>query len=66
VFFGAPNPHGLTLPERTVRRLPAGRAILPERDFPDWEDIDAWAGAIARELSGPLPADPEPDGHVPT
>lgn len=65
VFFGALDPHSLTLPERTVRRLPAGRALLPEGDFRDWADIDAWAGAIARELSGPQPADPEPDSHVP-
>lgn len=66
VFFGALDPEGLTLPERTVRRMPAGRALLPEGDFRDWQDIDAWAGSIARELSGPQPATPEPDSHVPT
>ena len=66
VFFGALVPDDLTFPEPTVRRLAAGRALLPEGDFRDWEDIDAWAGAIARELSGPQPTDPEPAGHVPT
>jgi len=66
VFFGALDPDGLTLPERTVRRMPGGRALLPEGDFRDWQDIDAWAGSIARELSGPRPATPEPDSHVPT
>lgn len=66
VFFGALDPDGLTLPERTVRRMPAGRALLPEGDFRDWQDIDAWAGSIARERSGPRPATPEPDSHVPT
>jgi hypothetical protein len=63
VFFGAlDDPDGLTLPERTVRRLPAGRALPPEGDFRDWDDTDAWAG----ELSGRQPTEPEPDGHVPT
>jgi menaquinone-dependent protoporphyrinogen oxidase len=55
VFFGALDPDGLTLPERTLRRMPAGRALLPEGDFRDWDDIDAWAGGIARELSGQVP-----------
>jgi len=66
VFFGALDPDSLTLAQRTLRRLPAGRALLPEGDFRDWEDIDAWAGAIARELSGPQPTYPEPPGHVPS
>lgn len=51
VFFGALDPDGLTLPERAVRRLPAGGDLLPEGDFRDWEDIDVWARGIARELS---------------
>jgi menaquinone-dependent protoporphyrinogen oxidase len=66
VFFGALDPDGLTLPERTIRRTRSGRALLPEGDFRDWEDIDAWAGAIARDLSGTPPTDPELTGHVPT
>ncbi len=64
VFFGALDPDGLTLPERTARRLPAVRALLPEGDFRDWDDIDSWAGAIAQELSGP--ADGEPSGDART
>ena len=53
VFYGALDPARLTLPERTVRRVPAGRALLPEGDFRNWADIDAWAQEIARELSEP-------------
>ncbi len=67
VFFGALDPDDLTLPERTVRRLPGGHGLLPEGDFRDWADIDAWAAAIASELASPPPTDdPEPDSHVPT
>ncbi len=66
VFFGAVDPDGLTLPERTVRRMPAGRALLPEGDFRDWEDIDAWAETIARELTGPGLGTPELGRHLPT
>lgn len=53
MFYGALDPAGLTLPERTVRRVPAGRALLPEGDFRNWADIDAWAQEIAHELSEP-------------
>ncbi len=66
IFFGALDPDGLTLAERTVRRVPAGRALLPEGDFRNWEDIDAWAQAIARELSGPGAGTLEPDSHART
>lgn len=65
VFFGALAPASLTWPERLLRRLPAGRALLPEGDFRDRADIDAWAGAIARELTGARPADQGPVGHAP-
>jgi len=54
------------LAERTVRRVPAGRALLPEGDFRNWEDNDAWARAIARELSGPGAGTLEPDSHART
>ncbi len=50
VFFGQLDPAELTLPERTVRKLPAARAALPEGDFRDWADIDGWAETIGREL----------------
>jgi menaquinone-dependent protoporphyrinogen oxidase len=51
VFFGAfhrDKPIGMT--ERFVMRMPAARDALPEGDFRDWEEIDAWADGIARAL----------------
>lgn len=51
VFFGALDPTSLTLPEKAMRRLPAGKALLPEGDFRDWDDIDAWAASIASDLA---------------
>lgn len=51
VFFGALDPHTLAFPERMLRRLPAGRALLPEGDFRDWTEIDAWAARIAQALA---------------
>ena len=50
VFFGALDPRRLTVAERALRTLPAGRALLPEGDFRDWKDIEAWATHIAAEL----------------
>jgi menaquinone-dependent protoporphyrinogen oxidase len=52
VFFGALDPGRLGFRERMVRSLPAGRALMPEGDFRDWQDIDSWAESIARELEG--------------
>jgi menaquinone-dependent protoporphyrinogen oxidase len=54
VFFGALDPGTLGLPERLIRTLPAGRTLLPEGDFRDWGEIDAWAEGIARELASVL------------
>lgn len=51
VFFGALDPATLTFAERTIRKLPAARAMLPEGDFPDWAEIEAWAEGIAHEMS---------------
>jgi menaquinone-dependent protoporphyrinogen oxidase len=51
VFFGALDPAKLTFAERTIRKLPAARAMLPEGDFRDWAEIEAWAEGIAQELS---------------
>ena len=57
VFFGALDPGKLGLSERLVRSLPAGRALLPEGDFRNWQAIEAWAESIAHELvSVPLRA----------
>jgi menaquinone-dependent protoporphyrinogen oxidase len=50
VFFGVLDPSRLTLAERALRRLPAGRELLPEGDFRDWSDVDAWTRDIAGEL----------------
>lgn len=50
VFFGALDPAKLGLRDKAIRTMPAGRALLPEGDFRDWPDIDAWADGIARDL----------------
>jgi len=49
VFFGVLDPGRLRLGERAIRKLPAGRALLPEGDFRDWAQIEAWARGIARD-----------------
>ncbi len=51
VFFGALNPRTLDLCDRLIRALPAGRKLLPEGDFRDWQEIEAWAEAIAAEIA---------------
>jgi menaquinone-dependent protoporphyrinogen oxidase len=51
VFFGVLDPGRLGLGERTIRKLPAGRALLPEGDFRDWAQIEAWARGIAGDPS---------------
>ena len=48
---GALDPGGLTFAEKTVRKLPAVRAMMPEGDFRDWTEIQVWARSIAEELS---------------
>lgn len=50
VFFGELDPKRLTVAERALRRLPAGRKLLPEGDFRDWDDVDRWAERIAARL----------------
>ena len=39
------DPTKLGFSERAIRKLPAARALLPEGDFRDWTEIDAWATA---------------------
>jgi menaquinone-dependent protoporphyrinogen oxidase len=57
VFWGAwsraSKPIGFL--ERAVLALPAGRASLPDADFRDWPNIDAWADDIAAGLSKKTP-----------
>ena len=53
VFWGAwdrrNKPVGIW--ERMVHLMPAGRASMPDSDFRDWPNIEAWADGIAAELS---------------
>jgi menaquinone-dependent protoporphyrinogen oxidase len=51
VFFGALDPGTLGLRDRLIRSLPAGRPLLPEGDFRNWAEIEAWATTIARDLA---------------
>jgi menaquinone-dependent protoporphyrinogen oxidase len=51
VFFGALDPGKLSFAERSLRKLPAARAMLPEGDFRDWAEIETWASGIAHELA---------------
>ena len=50
VFFGAFDRSKVGLAHRLIAMMPAGRALLPEGDFRDWKDIDAWAESIAHDL----------------
>jgi len=51
VFFGALDPRKLGIGERAIRKLPVARAALPEGDFRDWVEIEAWARDIAHHLT---------------
>jgi hypothetical protein len=53
MFYGALDPRELGTVDRLIRRVPAGRALLPEGDFRDWEAIEAWAESITHELRAP-------------
>ncbi len=53
IFFGALDPAKLPFKYRALRKLPAARAALPEGDFRKWDDIEAWAGTVARALGSP-------------
>lgn len=53
VFFGALDPAGLSSSEKAVRRLPAVRGLMPEGDFRNWAEIDAWARNIADQARQP-------------
>jgi menaquinone-dependent protoporphyrinogen oxidase len=56
VFFGVLDPRTLGIAERVVRALPAGRALLPEGDFRDWQEVEAWAEEIARAVASQAPS----------
>ncbi|TFG67114.1 MAG: protoporphyrinogen oxidase [Methanomassiliicoccus sp.] len=50
IFFGILDPMKLGFKHRVLRKLPAAHAILPEGDFRNWNEIEAWANGIARAL----------------
>ena len=56
VFQGAFDPHEppKAFSERVVRIMPAAKKLLPEGDFREWDEIEAWAGQIATALT-PIP-----------
>jgi menaquinone-dependent protoporphyrinogen oxidase len=56
VFFGTLDSSKLGFAHRTTRKLPAARAMLPEGDFRDWKEIEAWASSIAQALEALHPA----------
>ena len=64
VFFGAyardQKPVGLA--ERFVSLMPAAREALPEGDFRDWPEIEAWAAGIAADLQAVRSIEPVPTG----
>ena len=51
VFFGALDRSKLAFVHRAIAKLPAARTLLPDGDFRDWQDIEAWAESIANELA---------------
>lgn len=51
VFYGALDHTKLKFAHRALWTLPAGRKLLIEGDFRNWEEIDGWAGSIAEALT---------------
>ncbi|WP_413248794.1 flavodoxin domain-containing protein [Sinomonas flava] len=55
VFFGAWDPDStpVGLMEKVMSHLPGNpRGAMPAGDFRDWDDVEAWARDIAKELKG--------------
>ena len=52
VFYGAfdPTDPPKAISERFVRMMPAFKGVLPAGDYREWDEIDAWARAIAGQL----------------
>ncbi len=55
VFFGALDAATLSASEKAVRRLPALRGLMPEGDFRNWAQIEAWARDVAAQARQPDP-----------
>jgi menaquinone-dependent protoporphyrinogen oxidase len=57
VFWGAfdRRQKAVGLAERVTLLMPVSRATMPEGDFRNWHEIEAWADSIAGELA-PAPA----------
>lgn len=51
VFFGALDREDFGLTEKLITALPAGRKLLQEGDFRDWDEITSWVEEIAAELA---------------
>jgi len=60
MFFGGLEGSRLTgtmgLAYRMVRKSQAARESMPEGDFRDWKEIEAWANSIADALEARAPA----------
>jgi menaquinone-dependent protoporphyrinogen oxidase len=56
VFFGAWDRGKLDRGKLRFAERMVAKRFLPEGDFRDWKDIEAWAGSIARALEAPRPA----------
>jgi menaquinone-dependent protoporphyrinogen oxidase len=50
VFFGKLDSSKLNMVHRMMKSLPAARALFPEGDFRDWNDIEAWVVGIRDNL----------------
>lgn len=50
IFFGALSAANFGFTERVIRALPAGKELLKEGDFRDWDEIDRWADSITKVL----------------
>lgn len=59
IFFGALDPTKLGFLYNQVRKSATIRASLPEGDFREWSEIEAWSNGIARTLE-------QEEGHLKT
>ncbi len=50
VFSGAFDRKKLGFKDRMVAMMPAARALFPDGDFRNWDNIEAWAKELAQKL----------------